>query len=79
MTLPLILVTAALAGLSAAALFWFGTDLAQKLRHTMAQRRRAKKIAAEARSITTFRQYAGFLLRAGHTTPSEVLRLFNTD
>ena len=38
-----------------------------------------KKIAAEARSITTFRQYAGFLLRAGHTTPSEVLRLFHTD
>jgi len=58
-TLPLILVTAALAGLSAAALFWFGTDLVQKLRHTMAQRRRAKKVAAEAAAAAAPKEEGG--------------------
>lgn len=47
MTLPLIAATSALAGLSAASLFWFGTDLVHKLGQVAAERKRAKKLAAE--------------------------------
>ena len=35
-----------------------------------------KKLAVEERAMATFRQYAGYLLRTGLTTPSEVLRFF---
>ncbi len=35
-----------------------------------------KKLALEERAMATFRQYAGYLLRTGLTTPSEVLRFF---
>ena len=59
MTLPLILFTAVLAGLSTASLFWFGADLVQKLRHTMAQRARAKKLAAEAAALAAPKEEGG--------------------
>lgn len=38
-----------------------------------------RTLAIEQRTLTTFKQYAGFLLRAGHTSPSEALRLFSAD
>lgn len=38
-----------------------------------------RKLAVESRAMTTFKQYAGFLLRAGHTTPAEALRVFGTE
>lgn len=47
LALPLIIITSLLAGLSAAAMLWFGADFAYKLKHVIAQRRRAQK-AAEA-------------------------------
>lgn len=47
MTTPLIAFIAALAGLSAAAMLWFGSDLVYKLQYTMKQRARAKKAAAQ--------------------------------
>ena len=36
-----------------------------------------RKIAVESKAMATFQQYAGFLLRNGMSTPSEVLRLFS--
>lgn len=47
MTTPLILFTAILAGLSAAATLWYGTDLAYRLKYTLRQRARKKKAEAE--------------------------------
>ena len=47
MTLPVIIFTSLLAGLSAASLLWFGTDFLYRMNYTMAQRRRAKKLAAK--------------------------------
>ena len=37
-----------------------------------------RRIAEETRTITTFKQYAAFLVRGGLTTPQEVLRMFGT-
>ena len=45
MTTAIMIFTALLAGLAAAAMLWFGTDLAYRLRFALEQRRRAKKLA----------------------------------
>ena len=40
---------------------------------------RLRQLALEQRTMTGFKQYAGFLLRSGFTTPAEALRLFGGD
>ena len=54
----------------------------EQLREAVSQEfaeQRIKALAVEGRSITTFRQYAAFLLRKGMTVPAEALRLFGAD
>jgi len=40
---------------------------------------RVRAVAMETRAMMTFQQYAAFLVKGGHTTPSEALRMFGAD
>ncbi len=59
MTTPLIVFTALLAGLSAAAMLWYGADLAYKLQYVMKQRARKKKAAVAEKEDTDKKEKRG--------------------